>query len=257
MWNNIPEEIVKVDILSKLKTAIQKNYNLRQMLVLVSKVYRDFIYQYFDLDINEIMNTPIELRAQIGYFNDARGQDDVEYLVGPLKIYSYHNTIETAIKELPENYSGRDNHGSMRSYESVIMNNIKLGEIFGSERLVIMNNISIQLGLSSSQEYISNIDMTYDNHVIFYRNILHNNRLFYIEETKDRTARNEFSCYSDIYWLYVLEIDGYYFKSFAYTILPYYDENITSYGIDKVIKVFQITTNVEFELPDLDMNEND
>lgn len=55
-----------------------------------------------------------------------RGQDDVEYLVGPLKIYSYHNTIDTAIKKLPENYSGRDNNGSMRSYESVIMNNIKI-----------------------------------------------------------------------------------------------------------------------------------
>lgn len=111
-----------------------------------------------------------------------------------------------------------------------------------------MNNISIHLGKSTDTECLSNIDMTYDNQVIFYRNILHNNN---IEEIKDRTTRNEFNNYSDIYWLYVLEIDGYYFKSLAYSILPYYDENITYYGKDKVIKVYQITTNVEFELPEL------
>ena len=228
-------DIMENEILTKTIGYIQQDYGLREILISVSRGFKEFIYTHFDPMISRIMNTPLEIKVQIGYFVDDRGQDNVEYLVGPIKILQQDMDTEMAEKELNNNTIGTDCYGSKRSYEPVILMDIYMGSIFGSGILM-------------------KVEQTYQTQTAYCRN--GDNELM-DREVENPNPNPPQKQYSDIYWLYILELDGNYFTTFTYVILPYYDININInikyFDTNRVIKVYQLIPDIEIDLPDLDI----
>ena len=224
------------NIFSVLVEHVQRNYVLRELLGLVSKSFNRTVHELVDHPLSLFMCTPLNLRVQIGFFDDNQAQDNVEYLVGPLSLLPGGEiTTEVAEKQIRKNWFGRDSYGTERSYESVIMQGIYPGCIWGSDRI-------LQGGYSFG-----------NNTVTFYRNP--ENKLICIHDTR-ATDKHSISCgYSNKYWLYVLEVDGYYFTSYVYVILPYFDDRIKVYGGHDVVAVYDISClEVETLIKDPDVS---
>lgn len=211
----LPDENID-QCLTHLVASIQRNYKKREMLIAVSHYFKHFIYS-FDTSIEEYMEVPFTLQVQIAYFIDDRSGDQVEYLVGPIRVLT---RLDTTNYSLPSSHVGKDHYGMLRHYEPVIMHNVFLGKTLAS--CIILP------------------DMPFDDQV----------RHISADPTQCVTTPPLPLQIEALYWLYVIQVTGNYFKTFSYIILPYCcHESVRG----NVIAIYELIPGIELQLEDLDM----
>lgn len=213
-------------VFDKLIESVREIYCLRDSLVGVCTLFNILTRGHIDSRILAMMSSSIKLRVQIAYFHNDRSGDLEEYLIGPATIVTEREiTKEVANKYLGDNHIGIDQYGSVRSYESVIMEDVHLNCKWGFGNTW------------SSPFYVS-----------FYRNneneVSHN-------ECQERiipltTIRNS-PC-----WIYILRNDSHCSRAYLYVILPYCDERITSYEEHDVIKIHRLSCSTDTFILDVD-----
>ncbi len=213
---------------------IQDDWSKKNVLATVNKEFNQVIQ--YNLEIfDKLMKVPLDFKTSIAYFIGRESNDCIDYLVGTSKIapllYYDQNIVE---KELKKNTIDYDEYNSRREYCPVIVSGIFPGYNYGSA----------MIGDGS-------IDISYNEDVKYFRNTSQE-----IEQVEDTFLINELTpdevklLENQKYWIYVLELDCYYTKTYTYVILPYYNPNMNTYNNQKVHTIYDVVVGKDFELED-------
>jgi hypothetical protein len=213
---------------------IQDDWSKKNVLATVNKEFNQVI-QYNLKIFDKLMKVPLDFKTSIAYFIGRESNDFIDYLVGTSKIvplsYYDQNIVE---KELKKNTIDNDELGSQREYCPVIVSGIFPGYNYGSAMI-----------------WDGSIDISYNNDVKYFRNP--NQEIEQVEDTfpiKELTSDEVLLLENQKYWIYVLELDCRYGKTYTYVILPYYDPNMKTYNKQRVHTIYDAVVGKDFELED-------
>jgi len=228
-------EHIEVECLyDQLFCIIQNDWQISKVLSLINKQFNSIVNRILD-DFFEIMNVPLDFKTRIAYFCGRDSQDNIEYLVGVSKLLSKMDY--KAEEELGKNIIDFDNYGSKREYCPVIMSNILPGINFGSDR-------------------IRDINYGFDLLVKYYRDEI-NQKIMKVKSEYETESNIKNDNKNRKYWLYVLELDCYYSKTYTYIILPFKDNSLKTYYNQTVKTVYDIILDKNFEIFPWEIREDE
>ena len=213
---------------------IQEDWSMKSILTTVNKEFNQVIQCNLAV-FSQLMKIPIDFKTCIAYFIGRESDDCIDYLVGTSKItpLSYYDQ-NIVTKELKKNTIDFDEFGSQREYSPVIVSGILPGYNYGSAMI-----------------RDGSIDISYNDDVKYYRNP--NQEIEQVEDTypiKELTPDEVKLIENRKYWIYVLELDCHYTKTYTYVILPYYNPNMDTYNKQRVHTIYNAIVGKDFELED-------
>lgn len=213
---------------------LQEDWSMKDVLACVNKEFNQVVQCNLKV-FAQLMQIPLDFKTSIAYFIGRGSEDNIDYLVGTSKItpLSFYDltTVETELKNNTIDY---DQYGSKREYCPVIVSGIFPGYNFGS-------------GMIRD----GSTDISYNDDVKYYRNP--NQEIEQVEDTFPikELSPDEFKLLEDQkYWVYVLQLDCYYTKTYTYVILPYYNPNMNTYNKQRVHTIYNAIVGKDFELED-------
>ena len=213
---------------------IQEDWSKKNVLATVNKEFSQVIQHNLEI-FDKILKIPLDFKTSIAYFIGRGSEDNIDYLVGTSKIapFSYYDQ-NIVTKELKKNTIDFDELGYQREYSPVIVSGIIPGYNYGSAMI-----------------RDGSIDISYNYDVKYYRNP--NQEIEQVEDTypnKELTPDEVKLIENRKYWIYVLELDCYYSKTYTYVILPYYNPNMNTYNKQRVHTIYNAIVGKDFELED-------